>query len=327
MPRFTTPAPVAQGHDAATLAADYGARLQRLEQALSTLPDKPEETPDSCLRALWHLAHGSALSVAAADEQVLPVLHAAQLAILDDLIARRLHGTPVAYLTGRQRFMGLDLLAAPEALIPRRETEMLGAAALAKLRETVAANDAAQVIDVCCGSGNLALALAAAEPGAEVHAADLSPEAIALAARNIALHGLDARVALHTGDLLTPFDTPTFHGRVDLIVSAPPYISTAKLDTMPAEIIGHEPALAFDGGPFGVSILMRLMRESPPLLRAGGWLGIEVGLGQGPAMLQLLRKNPRYDTVETVSDADDQIRVLLARRRAQEPVETDHRDR
>ena len=302
--------------DAARLGASYTNRLHHLEQALSTLPDKPEETPDSCLRALWHLAGGEALSVAAAEEQTLPDLNAAQLATLDTLITRRLQGTPVAYLTGRQRFMGLDLLAAPEALIPRRETEMLGVAALAKLREAVAASGAALVIDVCCGSGNLALALAAAEPGATAHAADLSPEAIALAGQNVSLHNLGARVALHTGDLLAPFDTPAFHGRIDLIVSAPPYISTAKLDTMPAEIIGHEPALAFDGGPFGVSILMRLMRESPALLRAGGWLGIEVGLGQGPAMQQMLRKNANFNAVETVCDAAGQIRVLLARKAA-----------
>jgi release factor glutamine methyltransferase len=300
--------------DAARLGAQYTNRLHHLEQSLSTLPDKPEETPDSCLRALWHLAGGEALSVAAAEEQTLPGLNAAQLATLDACIAQRLQGTPVAYLTGRQRFMGLDLLAAPEALIPRRETEMLGVAALAKLREAVVANGAARVIDVCCGSGNLALALAAAEPCATVHAADLSPEAIALAGQNVVQQGLSARVVLHTGDLLAPFDTPEFHDRIDLIVSAPPYISTAKLDTMPAEIIAHEPTLAFDGGPFGVSILMRLMRESPALLRAGGWLGIEVGLGQGPAMQQMLRKNTRYDTVETVCDAAGQVRVLLARK-------------
>ncbi len=301
------------GHDAVLLSTDYAARLRRLEQALSTLPDKPEETPDSCLRALWHMASGTALSVAAAHEQSLPTLDTAQSSALDALIDRRLQGVPVAYLTGRQRFMGLDLLAGPQALIPRRETEMLGLAARAKLHELAAGRDAVQVIDVCCGSGNLALALAAAEPKATVHGADLSAEAIALAGRNLALQGLGERVALHTGDLLSPFQSQKYQDRIDLIVSAPPYISTAKLDTMPAEIIGHEPALAFDGGPFGVSILMRLLRESPALLRAGGWLGIEVGLGQGPAMQQMLRKNASFGTVETVCDSAGQIRVLLAK--------------
>jgi release factor glutamine methyltransferase len=81
---------------------------------------------------------------------------------------------------------------------------------------------------------------------------------------------------------------------------------------MPHEIVGHEPHLAFDGGPFGVRILMRLIREAPPLLRPGGWLGMEVGLGQGPAMVQLLEKHPAYDRVETVCDADGAVRAVLA---------------
>ena len=295
-------------------AAAFGSRLRPLAQALHTLPDKPEETPDSALRALWHLAAGNALSVAAAQSLELPEPSPEQLARLDALIARRLQGTPLAYITGCQRFMGLDLLTDPAALIPRRETEMLGYAALAKLRSQADAGGVVHAIDVCCGCGNLALALAHAEPRARLHASDLSADAIELARRNTARLGLGDRVALYTGDLLAPFGTPEFRGRIDMIVSAPPYISAGKLDSMPAEIIGHEPALAFDGGPFGIGILMRLLRESPAVLRAGGWLGIEVGLGQGPAMLQLLNKSASFDTVDTVCDAQGQIRVLLARK-------------
>lgn len=300
------------------LDAAFSSRLQALSQALQTLPDKPEETPDSALRALWHLAADQPLSVIAAQDLALPALTAAQLERLDALLALRLQGTPLAYITGWQRFMGLDLRTGPEALIPRRETEMLGLAVQEKLRELADARGSVRVIDVCCGSGNLALALAHAEPRAEVHASDLSPDAVCLARKNTALLRLESRVQLHTGDLLAPFNDSVFVNAMDMIVSAPPYISSAKLDTMPAEIIGHEPQLAFDGGPFGVGILMRLMRESPALLRAGGWLGLEVGLGQGSAMLQLLRKNASYDAVETICDDDGQIRVLLARKRAED---------
>lgn len=288
-------------------------RLSHLSVALQSLPDKPEETPVSALRALWHLAGGRALSLHAAGEQRLEPLDATQLAALDALVARRIAGEPLAYLTGRQRFMGLELMASPEALIPRAESELLGSAARDKLRHMAADSAAAPVvIDVCCGSGNLALALAHAEPRAQVHGADLSDTAIALARQNALQVGLDQRVQFHTGDLLAPFGAE-FRGRVDLLVSLPPYISTAKMDTMPREIVGHEPHLAFDGGPFGVRILMRLIRESPPLLRPGGWLGMEVGLGQGPAMAQLLEKHAAYDSVETVCDADGAIRAVLAR--------------
>jgi len=287
-------------------------RLARLTTALDILPDKPEETPYSALRALWLLAGGTPLSIHAAMDTALQPLSTAQLATLDALIARRIAGEPIAYLTGRQRFMGLELLASPEALIPRAESELLGTVAAQKLR-AMAADAAAPpvVIDVCCGSGNLALALAHAVPQAQVHGADISEAAIALARDNTRQLGLEQRVTLHTGDLLAPFGA-AFARKVDLLVSLPPYISTAKMDTMPHEIVGHEPHLAFDGGPFGVRILMRLIREAPPLLRPGGWLGMEVGLGQGPAMVQLLEKHPAYGRVETVCDADGAVRAVLA---------------
>ncbi|MGA8009999.1 MAG: peptide chain release factor N(5)-glutamine methyltransferase [Thiomonas sp.] len=293
--------------------AAFQQRLARLTTALDILPDKPEETPHSALRALWLLAAGEALSIHAAAETPLRALSAQQYGVLDALIERRITGEPIAYLTGKQRFMGLELRASPEALIPRAESELLGQVAAQKLRAMASASTTRPVvIDVCCGSGNLALALAHAVPQALVHGADISDTAIALARANAKLLGLESRVNLHTGDLLAPFGAE-FQRNVDLLVSLPPYISTAKMDTMPREIVGHEPHLAFDGGPFGVRILMRLIREAPPLLRPGGWLGMEVGLGQGPAMLQLLEKHTAYDRVETVCDAEGAVRAVLAR--------------
>src|SRR5690606_16183300 len=130
----------------------------------------------------------------------------------DALLERRIAGVPLAHLTGRQQFLGLDLLAGPQALIPRAETELLGRAAIELARES----GAALAIDVCTGCGNLALALAHHIDGLRVHGADLSAEAIALARRNAAALALDGRVGFRDGDLLSPFDTPDFHGRVDL---------------------------------------------------------------------------------------------------------------
>ncbi len=305
------------GLDAAETAAlgphatAFADRLARLVSGLSVLPDKPEETPASALRALWHLAAGRALSAHAALEQPLSLLDAAQAARLDELIARRLSGAPLAYLTGWQRFMGLELMATPAALIPRAETEMLARAALARLEEDPTVRSPV-VVDVCCGSGNVGLALAHAASSARVHGSDLSEAAIALARDNAARLGLADRVEFRVGDLMAPFGAE-FDRQVDLVVSAPPYISTSKMDSMAPEIVGHEPHLAFDGGPFGVRILVRLIRESPRLLRPGGWFGMEVGLGQGPAMAQLLQRDAAYDRVETVCDAGGAIRIVLAR--------------
>ncbi|WP_297909834.1 peptide chain release factor N(5)-glutamine methyltransferase [Thiomonas sp.] len=290
--------------------------LERLRASLQTLPDKPEETPESALRALWCRAAGLYVSVQAAQLREPPPLDAAGLERLDTLIARRLAGEPLAYLLERQRFMELELLARPSALIPRRETEMLGEAALELLRQAAAAGGSPCCIDVCCGSGNLALAMARAVPAARVHGADLSAQALDLARENAVQLGLEQRVHWHEGDLLAPFDGTSWAGTVDVLISAPPYISSARLDTMPREIIGFEPAMAFDGGAFGVGILMRLLRQAPELLRAGGWLCVEVGLGQGSAMTQLARRDARYDEVRAVRDDQGHERVLLARRAA-----------
>ena len=290
-------------------------RLAQLDAALRTLPDKPEETTTSALQTLWHLAAGQALSIEAATRLPLPALNAAQRLKLDELIAQRIGGTPLAHLTERQHFMGLEMLAGPQALIPRRETELLAHAALAKLRQlaTAQGDRPALVIDVCTGSGNLALALANGVPHAQVFGADLSEDAVSLAQRNARHLGLHERVQWRSGDLLAPFDEPNFHGQVDLLVCNPPYISSGKLESMPTEIVGFEPRLAFDGGPFGIRILQRLMREAPRFLRPGGWLAFEVGLGQGPAVLQWLNKTGHYDTIESVLDAQGQPRAFLAR--------------
>ena len=297
---------------------EYAQRLRQLQQVLQTLPDKPEENAASALRALWCKAAGLTLSVQAAQEHAVPSLDAGQLAQLDGLLARRLRGEPLAYLLERQRFMGLELLAGPQALIPRRETEMLGHAALKLLREAALGVANPLCVDVCCGSGNLALALAHGVASAQVHGADLSPEAVQLARQNAEHTGLAQRVVWYVGDLLAPFEAPVWQGAMDMILSAPPYISTTRLDDMPREIIGFEPSLAFDGGAFGVGILMRLLRQAPALLRPGGWLCLEVGLGQGPAMLQLARRDTRYDEVRAELDELGRERVVLARR-AREP--------
>ena len=143
-----------------------------------------------------------------------------------------------------------------------------------------------------------------------VFAADLSGEAVELARRNCALLHLQNRVQVRVGDLMAPFDDARFHKQVDLLVCNPPYISTQKMQSMPREIVGFEPALAFDGGPLGIRILQRLIREAPKYLREGGRLAFEVGAGQGPAVKKRLEGSARFTDINTVLDAAGEIRVI-----------------
>jgi release factor glutamine methyltransferase len=293
----------------------YAQHLATLEAGFHALPDKPEETPLATLAALVHLAAGDNLSVIAALEKPLPMLDEAADTRLGALIARRLSGVPLAHLTGRQRFMGLELLAGPDALIPRRETELLAQAVIDRARSLVRGTEGVLAIDVCTGCGNVALALAHHVPAARVFAADLSEDAVGLARKNAESLGLEERVTLRAGDLLAPFDTAQFHGKVDVLSCNPPYISTGKLEHMPSEIIGHEPSLAFDGGPLGIRIIQRLLSEAPKFLRSGGWLCFEVGLGQGPAVKGRVLKSMEFDLVETVADEAGAPRTIVARRK------------
>ncbi len=291
----------------------YQEQLQRLTQELSFLPDKPEETPESTLRALWYKSAGRALSAQAAMSGDLPALDDAARSRLAGLLGQRLAGVPLAHLTERQRFLGMEMLAGPGALVPRHETELLARAASGLARGVVAGAGSAKVVDVCTGSGNVALAVAHHVPEARVYGADLSEEAVALARLNSAHLQLESRAEFRAGDLLAPFDTAEFHGSVDVLSCNPPYISSAKVEQMHGEISKYEPRLAFDGGAFGVNILMRLLQDAPRFIKPGGWLCFEVGLGQGPAMLKRLEKAGHYAEMRTEKDENGAPRALVAR--------------
>ena len=283
--------------------------LARLEAEVSILPDHPEETPDSTLRALWSMAAGTPLSVVAAADRDLPPLSDEGERLLAALVERRVTGSPLAHLTGRQSFMGVELLAGPEALVPRIETEILGRTAL----DLVRATDGSTVIDLCTGAGNLAAGVAVAAPHLTIHAADLSTAAVGLARANMLFIDAADRVTLHEGDLFDALPDD-LHGTADVVICNPPYISSAKVGEMPAEISEHEPRLAFDGGSLGLSIVGRLVQEASTWLRPGGWLCFEIGLGQGPYWQKRVLRFPGWAEVGAVEDDEGNVRVVTARR-------------
>jgi release factor glutamine methyltransferase len=219
-----------------------------------------------------------------------------------------------SYAKGRASFMGIDLLVAPGALVPRPETELLGKTAVTALAEAGIA--AARVIDMCCGSANLACALAHHLPGSRVWAADLTKECVALARRNVVFRRLEDRVDVHQGDLFAALEGVGLEGTIDAVVCNPPYISEKRLETDRAQLLELEPREAFSAGPYGLSIHMRVVRDALVFLRPGGMLLFEVGLGQDRQVKILFERTRAYEDIRIVHNAAGEGRVLAARRSA-----------
>ena len=210
-----------------------------------------------------------------------------ELARFKRLIQRRAKHEPVAYILGRKEFYGLDLLVNPNVLVPRPETESLVDEVLAFLGKPEA--PAGDVLDLCTGSGAIALAIADAVKKKamerQVIATDLSPEALAVAQGNGARLGLPAQWLL--GNLFAPVADRKFA----VVVSNPPYVLSARIPELDADVRDFEPHLALDGGPDGFDVLGRLAAQAADHLVPGGLLAVELGSrAQGAAMTQALEK-------------------------------------
>jgi release factor glutamine methyltransferase len=199
------------------------------------------------------------------------------------LLAERERRRPLQHLTGTQAFWRHEFLVTPDVLIPRPETELVVEAALGLLRLA----PAPVIVDVGTGSGCIALCLAAELPGAEVHATEVSREALAVAEANAHRLGLAGRVHFHEGDLLEPL--AALAGRLDLVASNPPYVGEDERETLAPEVRDHEPAPALFPPGDRYSIIRRLVPAAARLLRPAGHLVLEVGLGMSREAAALCR--------------------------------------
>ncbi|QDF06390.1 MULTISPECIES: peptide chain release factor N(5)-glutamine methyltransferase [Myxococcus] len=197
------------------------------------------------------------------------------------LIERRMAGEPTQYLTGVREFYNRPFKVDARVLIPRPETELLVEAALRMLPKDAPG----RALDVCTGSGCIAISLAAERPQATVIATDLSPDACALARENAQALGVADRVTVLQGDLFAPVPEGE---RFQVVVSNPPYIASGEIPGLSAEV-RREPKLALDGGPDGLVAVRRVVTGARQWLEPGGLLAMEIGEDQGPAVLELLR--------------------------------------
>ncbi|MFE5208035.1 putative protein N(5)-glutamine methyltransferase [Streptomyces sp. NPDC056600] len=227
----------------------------------------PPAAPDAVVAALR-----AAGCVFAEEEAALLAAAADTPDRLASLVARRAAGEPLEHVVGWAEFRGLRIDVAPGVFVPRRRTEFLVGRALAL------APAARVVVDLCCGSGALGAALAAALPDAELHAADIDPAAVDCAGRNLAPRG--GRV--HHGDLFAALPAG-LRGRIEILAANVPYVPTADIRLLPAEAREHEPPAALDGGPDGLAVLRRVAQGAPAWLAPGGCLLAETSGRQAPA--------------------------------------------
>lgn len=264
-------------------------------------------------------------------------LTADELARYDDALARRATGVPAQYITGHQEFWGLDLIVSPAVLVPRPETEHVVEAVLDLAREdrqraadrrgrdpAPSANQLARhaksgragdpgrtlalrIVDVGAGSGAIALALAKELPEAEIHATDISSDALEMARANAARHQLSSRIKFHHADLLAGLPADQF----DFVVSNPPYVGESEEDQVQLEVRKFEPRNAVFAGPTGLEVIERLIPQAQKALHAGGWLVFEISGTIAEGVRRLLAG---WNDVDISNDLQGIARVARARK-------------
>jgi release factor glutamine methyltransferase len=269
-------------------------------------------------------------------------LTAEEISRYNDAIARRTTGVPAQYITGHQEFWGMDLIVSPAVLIPRPETEHVVETVLELVtgagwkqkqdqdqqpRTGVSAPHNLRLADVGTGSGAIALALARELPSAEIHATDISAEALEVAQANAARHELSSRIHFHRADLLSELSlaspllvSPSVSGRAlagwpraefDFVVSNPPYVGEAEEDQVQLEVRKFEPRNAVFAGPTGLEVIERLIPQAHEALRPGGWLVFEIS---GTIMDGVRRLLAAWDETAITNDLQGIARVARARK-------------
>lgn len=244
-----------------------------------------------------------------------------ELASYREMIKRRSAREPLQYITGRQEFWSLDFKVTPDVLIPRPDTEILVEEALKVVsgRWPAVGENRPLILDLCTGSGCIAISLAKELKDAVVFAADASAAALQIARENAETNGVLDRVVFLKGDLYGALDNrpPTTGHRplsFDLIASNPPYVKNTDIPDIQAEVRDYEPRMAVDGGHEGLEFYKRIVEGAPDHISPGGWLMMEVGEGQAEAVSRMTGLSNSFEPASIVKDLAGIERVVKARK-------------
>jgi release factor glutamine methyltransferase len=226
----------------------------------------------------------------------------AELAAFRELFKRRRAGEPVAYLLGEREFYGIQLRVDARVLIPRPDSERLVEVALERTR---ARSMLGAALDLCTGSGCVAIAFARARPTWSVTASDVSTDALAVARDNAHRTGTIRNLRLVEGSLFTPVGGQRF----DLVTANPPYIPSGDIPGLPVDVRGFEPHLALDGGQDGLLLVRKIASEATQYLTSGGLLALEIGADQGPVAQAILAEHG-FRELELAQDLGGRDRVV-----------------
>lgn len=268
-----------------------------LKEALAKAVDKLQqmEVPDADIDAWYLLSYVTGLDRAAFFLHEEEPMAEPDMIRYRDLVTKRAERIPLQHLTGEQEFMGLDFHVNEHVLIPRQDTECL-------VERVLPYVDGKRVLDVCTGSGCIAIAIAKLGKPFIVHGVDISEEALAVARQNAT--ELNASVELFAGDLMTKMD-----GQYDVIVSNPPYIPPSVIEGLMPEVRLHEPMLALDGGQDGLEFYRRIARQAVTRLAPNGRLFLEIGCEQAAAVAEILQKQG-YREVQVFQDLAGKDRIV-----------------
>ncbi len=220
------------------------------------------------------------------------------------LLEKRLVGIPLQQISGIQSFYGYDIAISPEVLTPRPETELLVERALTELQTKLRP----RVLDLCTGSGCIAVTMAAENKNLQIVAIDISEKALEMARKNGLTHQVNDRILWLQSDLFVELTDEHF----DLIISNPPYIPTAEIEELEAEVRQYDPLLALDGGADGLEFYRRIARDAGKYMNlTGGQLLLEIGAGQGKAVAELLQKEG-WRGIQILPDLTGRERIIQA---------------